>query len=405
MMDAFKAVRLTDEVYWVGAIDWSIRDFHGYSTGKGSTYNAYLILSEKVTLIDTVKKPFFGEMMSRIASVIDPSTIDIIVSNHSEMDHTGCLPETIAAVTPGRILASAMGAKALAAHFHWDSEMVEIVGTGDSIDLGNMNIDFIETRMLHWPDSMVTYLREEKILFSQDGFGMHLASTERFDDELPLSTLETEARKYYANILMPFSPLVGGLIAKLKKMNLEIRLLCPDHGPVWRSNITWILDKWNFWSEKKPVGRAVVLFDTMWNSTRMMADAILEGLTQEGVSSRLLPLRATHISDIATEVLEASALVVGSPTINGRIFPSVAECMNYLGGLKPANLVGAAFGSYGWSGEAVKELNGLLEGMKVQLVSEGLRSVYIPDDHMLEQSIDLGRSIGRRVLHLSEGED
>lgn len=403
-MEAFKAVRLTDKVYWVGAIDWSIRDFHGYSTGKGSTYNAYLILSEKVTLIDTVKKPFFREMISRISSVIDPSTINTIVSNHSEMDHTGCLPETIAAVSPERVIASAMGAKALAAHFHWDLNTVEIVGTGDSLNLGNMNIDFIETRMLHWPDSMVTYLREEKMLFSQDGFGMHLASTERFDDELPLSTLEDEARKYYANILMPFSPLVKGLIENLKKMDLDIKLLCPDHGPVWRSKIGWILDKWNFWAEKKPVPRAVVLFDTMWNSTRMMADAVLEGLTQEGVSSRLMPLRATHISDIATEVLEATALVVGSPTINGRIFPSVAECMNYLGGLKPRNLVGAAFGSYGWSGEAVKELNGLLEGMKVQLVSEGLRSVYIPDDQMLEQSTDLGRSVGRRVLDMCRGE-
>jgi len=403
-MGVFEAVKLTEKVYWVGAIDWGIRDFHGYSTGRGSTYNAYLVLSERVTLIDTVKKPFFGEMMKRISSIIDPSQIDIIISNHSEMDHTGSLPDTIKAVKPEKVFASAMGSKALLAHFHWEDDPVEVVKTGDSVDLGGMSIAFIETRMLHWPDSMVSYLPEEKILFSQDGFGMHLASVERYDDELPLSLLEEEARKYYANILMPFSPLVKALIGNLSSMNLDIDLLCPDHGPIWRSEINWIFGKWNTWAEKKPQPKAVVIYDTMWNSTRRMAEAVIEGLTLEGISGRLMPLRASHISDIAAEVLEASALVVGSPTINGRIFPSVAECMNYLGGLKPKNLVGAAFGSYGWSGEAVGELNALLEGMKVELVSEGLRAVYVPDDEMLENSVDLGRAVGRKVMDLCRGE-
>ncbi len=402
-MDVFKAVRMTENVYWVGAIDWAIRDFHGYSTGRGTTYNAYLILSEKVTLIDTVKKPFFEEMMMRISSVIDPSAIEIIVSNHSELDHTGALQQTIAAVKPDKIYASPMGSRALAAHFHWEEDPIEVVKTGESIDLGDMTIDIIETRMLHWPDSMVSYLREEKILFSQDGFGMHLASTERFDDELQMGLLEAEARKYYANILMPFSPLVTALLGNLGKMALEIDLLCPDHGPVWRSNIDWILGKWGFWAEKKPCPKAVVIYDTMWNSTRSMAEAVMEGLTREGVSSIMMPLRASHISDIAAEVLEASALIVGSPTINGKIFPSVAECMNYLGGLKPRNLVGAAFGSYGWSGEAVKELNGLLEGMKVELVSEGLRTVYVPDEQVLEESVNLGQRVALRVREICGG--
>lgn len=402
-MDLFEAVKLTESVYWVGAIDWAIRDFHGYSTGRGSTYNAYLVLSERITLIDTVKAPFFNEMMMRISSIIDPSKIEIIISNHSEMDHTGSLPKTISAVKPDKVYASPMGSKALAAHFHWEEDPVDVVKTGDSIDLGNMSIEFIETRMLHWPDSMLSYLPEEKILFSQDGFGMHLASTERFDDELPMSILEEEARKYYANILMPFSPLVKTLIENLGKMDLDIELLCPDHGPVWRSKIDWILGKWNSWAEMKPLPKAVVVYDTMWNSTRKMAEAIIEGLTQIGIGSKLMPLRASHISDIAAEVLEASALIVGSPTINGRIFPSVAECMNYLGGLKPKNLIGASFGSYGWSGEAVKELNTLLEGMKVELVSEGLRTVYVPDEKALEQSVNLGRTVGRRVMKICGG--
>jgi len=404
-METFQAVRLTERVYWVGAIDWDIRDFHGYRTARGSTYNAYLILSDKITLVDTVKEPFYDEMMMRISSLIDPSDIEIVISNHSELDHTGSLPRTMDAVKPDRIYASPMGCKALAAHFHWDMDTVDIVKTGDSIDLGNMTMNFIETRMLHWPDSMVSYIPQEKILFTQDGFGMHLASSERFDDELPMSILEEEASKYYANILMPFSPLVSTLIKNLEKLDLDIELLCPDHGPVWRSRIDWILDKWNSWAERKPLRKAVVVYDTMWKSTKKMGEAIIEGLAREGISTRMMPLRASHISDIAAEVLDACALVVGSPTINGRIFPSVAECMNYLGGLKPKNLIGAAFGSYGWSGEAVKELNGLLEDMKVELVSDGLKTVYVPDEQILEEAVNLGRSVGRRITEICGAAD
>ncbi len=403
-MSVFQAVRLTDRVYWVGAIDWALRDFHGYSTNRGSTYNAYLIMSDRITLVDTVKRPFFEEMMQRISSVVDPSGIDIIVSNHSEMDHSGSLPETMRAVGPSRVIASHMGSKALSAHFHWEADTVETMGTGDSIDLGGLSLRFIETRMLHWPDSMVSYLPEEKVLFSQDGFGMHLASTERFDDQLPLDLLEAEARKYYANILMPYSPLVKGLLGNLKKMDLDIGLLCPDHGPVWRRGIQWILDRWAYWAEARPVPRAVVIYDTMWGSTKSMAEAVAEGLAGEGISTRILPLRATDISDIASEVLESSAIVVGSPTLNGRIFPSVAECLNYIGGLRPAGRIGASFGSYGWSGEAVKELDGLLEGMKVRLVGDGLRTLYVPDSSALMEAVELGRTVGRELNGMLKGE-
>jgi len=403
-MGVFEAVRLTDSVYWVGAIDWAVRDFHGYSTGRGSTYNAYLVMADRITLIDTVKRPFLDEMMQRISSVVEPSGIDVLISNHSEMDHTGALPETLREVSPSKVYASAMGARALAAHFHWEPDTVETVGSGDSVDLGNMGIRFLETRMLHWPDSMVSYLPERRVLFSQDGFGMHLASTERFDDQLPESLLKMEAAKYYANILMPYSQLVKGLLEKIAGMDLDIELICPDHGPVWRSGIRWILEAWGSWARQYPAARAAVVYDTMWGSTGKMARAVVEGLSSQGISSRLLPLRETHISDIATEVLEASALVVGSPTLNGRIFPSVAECMSYLGGLRPANMTGAAFGSYGWSGEAVTQLSGLLEDMKVSLAGEGLRALYVPDDRALESSVELGRSVGRALNSMIEGD-
>lgn len=402
-MGVFQAVRLSDKVYWVGAIDWGIRDFHGYSTDRGSTYNAYLICSDRITLVDTVKRPFMDEMMQRISSVIDPSEIDMIVSNHSEMDHSGSLPETAEAVKPSRIIASPMGAKALAGHFHWGSDKVETVSTGDSIDLGGATLEFLETRMLHWPDSMVSYLPEDRVLFSQDGFGMHLASSERFDDQLPLDLLEDQARKYYANILMPYSQLVRGLLGKLEGMGLQIDLLCPDHGPVWRENISWILDRWASWAAGRPSRKAVVIYDTMWGSTGKMARAVTEGLAGQGISVRMLPLRETHISDVATAVLEASAMVVGSPTLNGRIFPSVAECLNYLGGLKPAGMIGATFGSYGWSGEAVGELSGILAGMKVRLVGEGLKTVYVPDGPALEQARELGETVAREIASLTRG--
>ncbi|OPL19410.1 MAG: MBL fold metallo-hydrolase [Candidatus Aegiribacteria sp. MLS_C] len=404
-MSVFQAERLTDRIYWVGAVDWAVRDFHGYSTGHGSTYNAYLVMADRITLIDTVKRPFLSQMMDRIASVCDPSDIDIIVSNHSEMDHSGALPETIGRIGPSAVYASRMGAKALEAHFHWQEDTVRTVGTGDTLDLGGATLEFRETRMLHWPDSMVSYMPEEKVLFSQDGFGMHLATSERYGDQVPRTLLETEARKYYANILMPYSQLVRGLLADIRRSGLEIELLCPDHGPVWRSDIGWITGMWDRWAEKPPSRKAVVVYDTMWGSTASMAHAVSEGLGSGGASVRLLPLRATHISDVAAEVLEASALLVGSPTLNGRIFPSVAECLNYLGGLKPAGLVGAAFGSYGWSGEAVRELNGILEGMKVRLLGEGLRTLYVPGPEILDRCFDLGAGVAEELEAMTRGNE
>ncbi len=399
-MKPFQAVRVSERVYWVGAVDWRVRDFHGYSTSRGSTYNAFLVEADRLTLVDTVKAPFLDEMMQRISSVCDPSKIDVIVSNHSEMDHTGALPDTVEMVKPSEVYASKMGVDALAAHFHWDRE-VKAVSSGDRLDLGGAVLHFIETRMLHWPDSMVAYLPEDRLLFSQDGFGMHLASTERFDDLLPMALLEEEARKYYANILMPFSGLVEKLVRDIAGMELEIDVLCPDHGPVWRKNVQWIIDKWNTWASKPKIPRGLVIYDTMWGSTGKMARAVAEGMLHKGVESKVFPLRATHISDVASELLEASALVVGSPTLNGRIFPSVAECLNYLGGLKPKGLVGAAFGSYGWSGESVKELNGILEKMKVHLVSGGFSVKYVPKDDDLEKCFELGAAVAGELLRES----
>jgi flavorubredoxin len=392
MKEAFEAVQVTEKVHWVGAIDWNVRDFHGYSTGRGTTYNAYLVLADKVTLVDTVKAPFREELVARISSVIDPGKIDYIVSNHSEMDHSGCLPEMIELVKPEKVFASTMGVQALSGHFHDGLDITE-VKDGDRIDLGDRTITILETRMLHWPDSMVSYLEEEKLLFSQDGFGMHLASSERFDDELPLPLLEHEAKKYYANILLPFSRQVLKVLGRLSEAKLEFDIIAPDHGPIWRRNQGRILELYRAWAEQKRGAKAVVVYDTMWGSTEKMAKTIADGLTSGGASVKVMKLRAAHRSDVATEILDAGALIVGSPTINNNIFPTVADILVYLNGLKPVGLIGAAFGSFGWSGESVKQLEELLEGMKVEIAGEALRSKYVPDKEMLAACRKLGEAI------------
>ncbi len=401
MSGVFKAARVTDHVYWVGAIDWAIRDFHGYLTSRGSTYNAYLILADKITLVDTVKRPFREEMLSRIASVIDPGDITYIISNHSEMDHSGCLPEVIQAVKPEKVFASVMGANALAEHFHLDREIVA-VKDGESISLGNMNVSFVETRMLHWPDSMFTYLAEDGVLFSQDAFSMHLASSERFDDEISDDLLNYEAARYFANILLPLSTPVSKLLEKMRSLDITMRIVATDHGPIWRKDVNRIVELYSRWAAQKPTKKAVVAYDTMWQSTAMMARAIGEGLKAGGADAKLMPLRACHRSDVATEILDAGALLVGSPTLNNNLFPTVADALTYLKGLKPRNLIGAAFGSYGWSGEAVGQVEDVLRGMKVDLIGESIKVKYVPDDEALAQCYSQGMLVAEKLRELCQ---
>ncbi|MHB0935637.1 MAG: FprA family A-type flavoprotein [Armatimonadota bacterium] len=391
----FQAVKISEHVYWVGAIDWGLRDFHGYATERGTTYNAYLILADKVTLIDTVKAPFMAEMMARIASVIDPKRIDFIISNHAEMDHSGALPAVIQAVEPAAVFASTMGVKALTDHHL--AERVTAVKDGETLSLGNFNLTFYETRMLHWPDSMFTYLQEEALLFSNDAFGMHLASAERFDDELDPAVLHHETEKYYANILTPYSHLILRLLEKLQGLSLDIKMIAPDHGPVWRSGISTVVEDYARWARLEPTNKVVIVYDTMWESTARMARAIAEGVTAAGAKVALMPLNANHRSEIATELLEAGALLVGSPTLNNNLFPTVADVLTYLRGLKRHNLVGAAFGSYGWSGEAVSHITEVLTAMKVELISDGVKVKYVPDADVLAQCVALGRQAAETV--------
>jgi flavorubredoxin len=398
MRGPYEAVRITDRVWWVGAIDWKIREFHGYATYRGTTYNAYLIKSDKVTLVDTVKAPFVDEMLSRVASVVDLGDVDYILSNHSEMDHTGGLPKAVELMNPVKVYTSPKGAEALRAHFHQDFP-IEQVHSGERRDFGGAKVTFLETRMLHWPDSMFAYLNDEKLLFSQDGFGMHLATSERFADEIPEDIRYREAAKYFANILMPFSPLVVKVLKTAAAEGITPEIIAPDHGPIFRQDPGWIVNLYTQWAARPPSRKAVVVFDTMWDSTANMARAVEEGLRLGGAAPvQVMSMGSNHRSDVATEILDAGALVVGSPTLNNNIFPTIVDVLTYLEGLRPRNLIGGAFGSYGWSGESVKRLEAWLERMKVTLPAPGVRSQYVPDEQVLAQCRAMGETIAAALV-------
>ena len=387
-----KPIEIAEGIYWVGVVDWNIRDFHGYSTYQGSTYNAYLIMDEKVTLIDAVKKEFADELLANIGRIVDPKKIDYVISNHTEMDHSGGLPRVMHKVGEDKPLyCSKMGHKNLSKHFPqaWNYQPVE---NGGELSLGKRTLTFMETRMLHWPDSMFTYVNEDKILFSSDGFGQHYAGLERFDDQVG-DAIMPHAKKYFANILLLYAPLILKLVDKVTEMKLAIDMICPDHGIIWRTDPSKIINAYVEWSEQKPKRKAVVVYDTMWHSTEVMAETIVHALGEEGVDARPFQLRTDHRSDVITEVLDAGAVIVGSPTLNNGLFPTVSDFLTYMKGLKPKNKVGAAFGSYGWSGEAVKLISKELEQMAFDVIDPGVRIQYVPDNKGLDACRELGKKI------------
>ena len=399
MSEHLKAVKITDSVYWVGAIDWNVRNFHGYNTSKGTTYNAFLILADKITLIDTVKKGFEEELLSRISSVIDPEKIDYIISNHAEPDHSGVMSEIIKIANPEKIFASKMGVKALKEHYSFD-ERLEAVKDGATLDLGGKTVTFMETRMLHWPDSMFTYLNEDKILFSQDAFGMHLASVERFDDQFPWELLESQSGSYFANILALYAPHITRLLKKVIESGMEFNLVCPDHGPLWRdqSNFSKLLALYQKWAERKVSQKAVIVYDTMWKSTEKMARFVEDGLRAGGVQVKTMSLSSCGRSEIADEMLDAAAVIVGSPTLNNNIFPTVADVMTYLKGLKFKTPYSAVFGSYGWSGESFKQTREYLESMESEIVGE-VKTKYVPDGEARKACFELGLAVAEKVMN------
>lgn len=388
---------LAKGIYWVGAIDWDVRDFHGYSTYRGTTYNAFLILDEKVTLFDTVKRSHMDEFLRNVKKIIDPAKIDYLVVNHVEMDHSGSLPEIMDIIQPEKLFCSPMGEKAIKDHFHREDWPFEVVKSGSEISLGKRTVQFLETRMLHWPDSMFSYIKEDGILFSSDAFGQHYATSERFDDEVPISEVMEESAKYYANILYLYSPLVKKLLATVGEMNLDLKMIAPDHGVIWRTHQSKILEAYDSWSRHESEKKALVIYDSMWHSTEKMAHAIGSGLRDEGISTKLINLKVNHRSDVMTQVLNAKAIILGSSTLNNGLLPRMAGFLMYMRGLKPTNKFGASFGSYGWSGEAVGLMNTALEEMKIEVIEDGLRMKYVPDANKLQECTEMGRRIGNKL--------
>ncbi|MBM4400393.1 MAG: FprA family A-type flavoprotein, partial [Crenarchaeota archaeon] len=346
-------VQLAEGINWVGVVDWNIRDFHGYMTRRGTTYNAYLIQDEKTALVDTVKHTFSNELLRNICEITDPEKIDYIIVNHVEMDHSSSLPVIAKQAKNAAIIASQRGKDAIIEHYGPDFN-IQTVKTGDELKLGKRTLRFVEASMLHWPDSIFTYVVEDKILMPNDAFGQHLATSERFDDKVDAHVLMEEAKTYYANILMPLAPLITRKIQEVVQMGIPIAMIAPSHGIIWRSNPSKIIQAYLDWSAGVSKNKVVIVYDTMWGSTDKMARAIAEGAASQAVDVKLLKLRAADLTEAMTEILDAKAVVVGSPTLNNGMFPTLGSFLTYATGLKPKGKLWGFFGSYGWGGGAVK---------------------------------------------------
>jgi len=390
---------LTKGVYWVGVVDWGLRQFHGHelSTQRGSTYNAYLIVDEKVALVDTVWEPFADEFLANVREVIDPARIDYVVANHAEPDHSGSLRAILHEAANAQLVVSKMGVDSFTGHYH-EPWKYQVVNTGDRINLGTRELVFIEARLLHWPDSMFTYLTGDAILMPNDAFGQHYATAFRFNDQVDQHELYEEALKYYANILTPFSARVERKIEEVLALGLPVNMIAPSHGIIWRDNPLQIVHKYREWSAQVPEKRAVILYDTMWNATRSMAEAIGEGLAERGVDHRLFHMAVSDRNQVITEIFRSKAVIIGSPTLNRGVLPTIAPILADLRGLDFRNKIGAAFGSYGWSGEAVREIESHLEASHVRKVAEGVRAKWQPAVEDLDRCRALGRQVADAVL-------
>ncbi len=385
---------LREGIHWVGAVDWNVRNFHGYVTRRGTTYNAYLIVDEKVALVDTVKEPFFSEMLERIERIVDPEEIDYLISNHTEPDHSGAVTKTLGVARNAELIASEMGVKGLRSYYGEDLTCTSIKEK-PTLSLGRRTLKFVPVPMVHWPDSMVTYVPEEKLLLSNDAFGQHLATSKRFDDEVDQAILMQEATKYYANIVMPLWMSVNRAFKALEGVDIE--MIAPSHGVIWRRKSEMILGAYSRWVEGSSEPRVVVVYDTMWGSTERVAKALVEGVTLQGVDVQLHRLSETHNSDVIADLLDSRAVLVGSPTLNNGLFPTVASFLTYMKGLRPKNKMGAAFGSYGWGGGAKRAAEAELKVAGIELVENDLDFNYRPTDEELNRVVDFGRDIAEKV--------
>jgi len=393
-------MKVVENVYWVGKVDWELRKFHGdeYSTHRGSTYNSYLIREEKTALIDTVWAPFASEFVENLAKEIDLKKIDYVIANHAEIDHSGALPELMRRIPDTPIYCSSNGVKSLKGHYHRDWNF-NTVKTGDRLSLGGKELIFVEAPMLHWPDSMFCYLTQDNVLFSNDAFGQHYASEYMFNDLVDPNELFDECIKYYANILTPFSPLVTKKIMEVLSFNLPLDIICTSHGIIWRDKPEQIVEKYLKWADNYQENQITIVYDTMWNGTRRMAEKIAAGIgaSDKEVNVKLFNLAKTDKNDVITEIFKSKAILVGSPTINRGILVSVAGILEEIKGLQFKNKKAAAFGCYGWSGESTKIMSEKLASAGFELVDDGIKSMWNPDDENMAKCVEYGRQIAAKL--------
>lgn len=387
--------QITDKVTWVGKIDWELKNFHGkeFSTRRGSSYNSYLIRDKKTVLIDTVWQPFDREFVSRLKQEIDLKEIDYIIMNHGEVDHSGALSELLREIPNTPIYCTAKGAQILKGHYHEDWNFIT-VKTGDTLEIGESKLVFVEAPMLHWPDSMFTYMTGDNILFSNDAFGQHYATESLYNDRVDHGELYAEAIKYYANILTPFSGLVTRKIKEVLDFNLPVDLICTSHGIIWKENPAQIIAQYLKWADNYQENQITIVYDTMWNATRKMAEAIARGIREADplITVKLCNAAKSDKNDVITEIFKSKAILVGSPTVNNGYLHSIGGLLEMVKGLKFKHKKAAAFGSYGWSGEVVKQLNEQLEKCGLQVVNEGHRSLWVPDEAELENCSEFGKA-------------
>ncbi|MBN2686429.1 MAG: FprA family A-type flavoprotein [Pontiellaceae bacterium] len=394
-------ITLKEGIDWVGYIDWTVRDFHGYKTESGSTYNAYLIRDEKTAVIDAVKAPYAKKYLEHIQALAPLESIDYIVCNHAEPDHSGGLPAAMAACPNATLVCNAKCKIALEKHYDTTGWKWQTVDDGDTISLGKRTLQFLNTPMVHWPESMFTYLPEEKLLFSMDAFGQHYASAFRFDDEEPLDVILQEAKAYYANIVMLYGRPISQTMERAAELDIE--MIAPSHGVIWRSHIKDVFEAYQKYVVCKPRPKVVVVYATMWKATEKMAEAILEGAQECNVEAQFFNVDSTHMTRIVTETLDCAAIAIGSPTLNNGIMPSMAGVLCYLKGLRPADKKGFAFGSYGWSKRGgPSEVAAAMDEMKIEALREPIRSQYVPTPELLEECREAGRMLGKYAEQFSK---
>ncbi len=393
------STKLRENVYWVGYVDWTMRDFHSYDTTSGTTYNAYLIADEKTALIDTIKAPYAGELLRKVSALCHPESLDYVVCNHAELDHSGALPEVMGVVPNATLVCDKKCAEILAEHFDVSRWKTQVVGTGDEISLGRRTLRFVETPMVHWPESMFTYLMEEKLLFSMDAFGQHYASAERFDDQSPHGTIMEEAKTYYANIFMPYGKSVKACLERIA--DLPIEMIAPSHGVIWRRDVDKILSAYRRWMDCPPTPKVLVIYDSMWESTAAMAEAIIEGASQPGVQTKLIHIRRTSLTRLAAELLDAAAVAFGTSTLNNNMMPMAAAALCYLEGLRPRNKCAFAFGSYGWGKGSIEEVDERLRTIGWEILCEPVRAKYRPTAAILDQCRQAGKLLAEKALSLT----